>query len=78
MAYDFYIKLVKLRTKVGVNATAVLVADTNERPDSGLLSNNTIQRKRGNQLNMVTIWDKQEIEDIGKTLLDVINGVYSQ
>lgn len=78
IASDFYNKLFTLVTKFGVNATAVLVADTNERPDSGLLSNNTIQRKRGNQLNMVTIWDKQEIEDIGKTLLDVINGVYSQ
>lgn len=70
---DYYFKLAGLAKQFGINATAVLIADTREGKDSPV---NAMQRKRGNMMNVVTIWKPDEINNIGHTLLKVINGNY--
>ena len=60
----------------GINATAVLIADTQEKNFYDNAPINTMQRKRGNMMGVVTIWKQDEINDIGHTLLNIINGDY--
>ena len=72
----FYFKIAELARQFGVNATAVLIADTQEKESSGTASLNEMQRKRGNMMNVITIWKKEEIEEIGQTLRQIINGKY--
>ena len=74
----FYFKIAELARQFGVNATAVLIADTQEKDRSEAASLNEMQRKRGNMMNVITIWKKDEIEEIGKTLLRIINGKYTE
>ncbi|MDY5002135.1 MAG: DUF1887 family CARF protein [Eubacteriales bacterium] len=74
---DPYFKLSELKEKFGINATAVLIADTQEKPHWIQASTNEMQRTRGKMLNVVTVWKSNEIDDIGNTLLDIINGSYS-
>ena len=38
---------------------------------------NATQRRRGNMMDVVTIWRPDEINNIGHTLLKVINGTYA-
>lgn len=73
---DFYFRLAKLRDQFGINASAVLVADTQERSFYDNAPVNAMQRKRGGMMDVVTIWKPGEIDDIGRTLLRVINGTY--
>jgi hypothetical protein len=37
---------------------------------------NEVQRKRGETMNVITIWKREEINNIGNTLLRIINGKY--
>ena len=69
----FYFKLASLAKQFGINATAVLIADTQEKASSPV---NDMQRERGSMLDVVTIWKPNEINNIGHTLLKVINGSY--
>lgn len=74
---EFYFKLASLAEQFGINATAVLIADTQE--EKSFYDNapiNTMQRKRGNMMNIVTVWKPNEINNIGHTLLNIINGTY--
>lgn len=73
---EFYFKLASLAEQFGINATAVLVADTQERSFYDNAPINAMQRKRGSMMNVVTIWKPDEISNIGHTLLKVINGTY--
>lgn len=73
---EFYFKLSSLAERFGINATAVLVADTQERSFYDNAPVNAIQRKRGSMMDVVTIWKPDEISNIGHTLLKVINGTY--
>ncbi len=70
---DYYFKLSKLAEKFGINATAVLIADTQENPryDNSL---NNMQRTRGSMLDVITISNPDEINNIGHTLLKIIDG----
>lgn len=73
---DFYYKLSSLTEQFGINATAVLVADTEERNPNEHAHKNNIQRKRGNMMNVITVWKKEHINNIGHTLLKIINGTF--
>lgn len=73
---EFYYKIAQLKDQFGINATAVLIADTQERPSSANASINAMQRHRGKIMDVVTIWRSDEINNIGHTLLKVINGTY--
>ena len=67
---EFYMKISTLVRKFGINATAVLIADTQDTPDSAPV--NDIQREKGKQFDVVTISDRREIINIGNTLLKLI------
>lgn len=73
---EFYYKLSSLAQQFGINATAVLIADTQEKSYYDSASINSMQRKRGSMMNVVTIWKTDEIKNIGHTLLKIINGKY--
>jgi len=73
---EFYFKLASLAEQFGINATAVLIADTQERSFYDNAPVNAMQRRRGSMMNVVTIWKPDEISNIGHTLLKVINGNY--
>ena len=72
----FYFKIAELARQFGVNTTAVLIADTQERESSEAAQLNEMQRMRGSMMNVITIWKQEEIENIGHTLLKIINGKY--
>ena len=74
---DFYFKLVGLARSFGINATTVLIADTQEKENTETARMNELQRTRGEMMDVITIWKKAEIENIGHTLLRIINGKYS-
>ena len=74
----FYFKLEKLTDKFGVNPIAVLVADTQEKPFYDHAQVNNIQRTRGKMMDVVTIWREDEIQNIGETLLSVLDGSYKE
>lgn len=73
---EFYFKLANSVEKFGINATAVLIADTQEKSFYDNASVDAMQRKCGNMLDVVTIWKPDEINNIGYTLLKIINGSY--
>lgn len=73
---EFYFKLAILAEQFGINATAVLIADTQEKDFYDSAPVNAMQRKRGNMMDVVTIWKPNEINNIGHTLMKVINGNY--
>lgn len=74
---NFYYKIAELKDQFGINATAVLVADTQEKPFYTSAPVNAMQRRRGNMMDVVTIWRPDEINNIGHTLLKIINGTYA-
>lgn len=73
---EFYFKLASLADQFGINATAVLIADTREKSFYDNAPVNAMERRRGRKMNVVTIWKSDEINNIGHTLLKVINGNY--
>lgn len=73
---DFYYKLSKLSEQFGINATAVLIADTQEQSLNDDIALNVMQRQRGNMMNVITIWKSNDINNIGHTLVKVIKGEY--
>ena len=76
ISQEFYFKLTALAHQFGINAKAVLVADTQEKSFHDNAAFNAMQRKRGDMLDVITIWKPDEINDIGHTLLKIINGTY--
>ncbi len=76
---NFYYKLDSLTRHFGINAKAVLVADTRENSlRNGVL--NSLQRERGSLMGtrIITIWKKDEIADIGNILVQVFDGTYQE
>ena len=53
-----------------------MIADTQEKSFEDNASANAMQRRRGSMMDVVTIWKSDEINNIGHTLLRVINGTY--
>ena len=73
---DYYFKLSQLAEQFGINATAVLIADTQEQSHYDNAPVNAMQRKRGKMMDVVTIWKHNEINEIDKTLLKILEGTY--
>lgn len=73
---DFYFKLAGLAAQFGINAKAVLIADTQEKSFYDSTATNIMQRKRGGMMDVITIWDRDEISNIDHTLLKVMKGTY--
>lgn len=73
---DFYFKISSLSEKFGINATAVLIADTQEKSNWDSAPIDALQRKRGQMMDVVTIWKPEEINNIGHTLVKVMKGNY--
>lgn len=65
---DFYFKLSSLANQFGTNAKAVLVADTIEKYYFGNAENNEMQRQRGDMLDVFTVSDAKDIDNIEKVL----------
>ena len=63
----FYHKLAGLNRQFGINSTAVLIADTLEKPwwDTDA---NDLQRTRGRKYNIRTVYKQEDITDIGAKL----------
>lgn len=75
ISQDCYYKLSCLTKQFGVNAVPVLIADTHERDDRDNSANET-QRERGKMMGVYTIFDREEINNIDKTLKRILNGKY--
>lgn len=73
---NYYFKIAGLARQFGVNTTAVMIADTREKEGGERAAVNEMQRKRGEMMNVITIWKREEINNIGQTLLRIINGKY--
>ncbi len=73
---EYYFKLAELARKYGIHGTAVLIADTQEKPFYDSAQNNDKQRKWGESENIITIYKPEEINNIGHTLLKIVNGKY--
>ncbi len=71
---DYYYKLKSLTDRFGVNAKAVIVADTNENYRSN--PENDVQRERGRMIGVFTIWKADEISNIDMTLTKILKGTY--
>ena len=68
---DVYDKLNGLTTNFGINTTAVLITATDENtlhPDT----NNDEKRIYGEMKDIITVWKKGDIDDIGDTLAGII------
>ncbi len=78
MEQEFYQKLYSLAKKFGINATAVLIADSPQRSFQDSASVNAMQMLRGDMMDIYTIWKRNEIENIGQTLLDILEGRYER
>ncbi len=75
ISQDYYYKLSCLAEKFGVNAIPVLIADTHENENRDN-SANEMQRKRGEMMGVYTIFDRNEINNIDKTLRKILSGKY--
>ena len=65
---DYYHKLSSLVRQFGLNATAVLIADTLEKDWQPTGQSNEMQRQRGALQNVLTVWKADEIEKIDRVL----------
>ncbi|MCD8091070.1 MAG: hypothetical protein LUD81_10730 [Clostridiales bacterium] len=75
---NFYFKLSTLMRKFGINAKAVLIADTQEKESQDSAPVNDMQRNRGNMIDVITVYKQDEIKNIGNTLLKIMEGSYEE
>ncbi len=79
LSQDFYNKLSGLAIKFGINAKAVLIADTDEKNSRyDRAEQNMLQRKRGSMMEIITVWKQEEIDQIEKVLFEISDGQYVQ
>ena len=64
---EYYHKLFSLTKQFGINADAVLITDVRGVEDDRKKVNE-MQRSRGNKQGTITAFDKNDINNIGKTL----------
>ena len=69
---NYYFKLSCLAEQFGTNCRSVLVADTVEKSYKDN-SNNEMQRQRGGMLDVITISDPKQIDNIDITLAQILN-----
>lgn len=70
---DYYFKLSSLAHQFGTNAKAVLVADTIERYFFANAEKNSMQRQRGDMLDVFTVFDSRDIDNIDLVLAKLLN-----
>lgn len=81
---NYYSKLYTLVEQFGINATAVLVDDTQEEKvkdkdrSKSKTFENDLQEERGKRLHIVTVRKKEDIWDIGNKLLEIIEKPYEE
>jgi len=68
---DFYYKLFMLNKEFGINSIPVIVADTCENPEHDN-SVNDMQRSRGDEIGIATIYKSGDIANIGNTLKSLL------
>ncbi|MCD8148325.1 MAG: hypothetical protein LUE92_01925 [Clostridiales bacterium] len=66
---EYYHKLYSIAEHFGIGTIKVLVGNTCEKNDRGVLELNQVQRSRGNQMNIVTIFGEESIRNIGEVLV---------
>lgn len=69
---DFYYKLNSLVQQFGINAKAIMIADTLERQGDVLSNANEIQSRRGELQNVLTIRQAREIDAIDETIFSTL------
>ena len=72
---DYYHKLHSIAEHFGIGTVKVLIGNTHERADSDYAENNAMQRSRGEQLMIRTISSQDEINNIGRTLVSIMEEV---
>lgn len=75
LSQEFYFKLISLAEHFGVNAKAILIADTQENRYQ--TDANTMQRTRGRLLDVITISKYADILNIDKTLMAILGNRYN-
>lgn len=68
---DFYQKLDSLTNQFGIAEKAVILANTYDQRKK---YKNNLMRKRGKLMNIITISDPENIKQIGKNLVDIMEG----
>ena len=69
---EHYHKLHSLADHFGIGATKVLVGNTYRDGDAINEQRNDVQRSRGDQLNIITISSREEIENIAETMKKIL------
>lgn len=67
---DFYYKLFMLNNMFGINSIPVIIADTSESLYDR--DGNDLQRSRGNEIGITTIYKNEDFLNIGKVLNDLL------
>ena len=73
---EYYSKLNNIAAHFGVNTKMVLIGDTQETPGSVISADNEKCRNYGQNLGIITIYDRKEIENIGEILVKIMKGEY--
>ena len=73
---DFYTRMNMLVSRFGINAKAVIIADTQDNSDTAPINNR--YREYGEQLGVITISDRSQFDRIGSILLDIVNNDMEQ
>ena len=71
LTLDYYHKLHSIADHFGIGAVKVLVGNT-YKDDEELKAINDMQRIRGKQLNIFTVSSREEIENIGETIKNIL------
>lgn len=69
---EVYYKLDSLNRRFGINSIPIIIADTIENPNFNN-SANDIQRSRGNEIGIKTIYENKDISNVGNTLKSLLN-----
>ncbi|MBQ9479559.1 MAG: DUF1887 family protein, partial [Selenomonadaceae bacterium] len=72
IAAEFYYKLNSLVQQFGINARAIMVADTLDREGTNLAELNEMQSQRGELQNILTIRKPEDIDEIDRVLSELI------
>jgi len=69
---DCYYKLHSIADHFGIGTIKVLIGNTYKKGDTSLVTLNSMQCARGNQLNIITITAEDQIREIGRTLAQLM------
>ena len=73
--HEYYYKIQSLAEKFGINATPIIIADTqNDKKSWSLIEK---QKLRVEMMGVVTVNEKSDIDNIDRTLERIINTKFS-